>query len=82
MEYINLYYLSIFAPLLFIVWISKIDVINSRIFIALLFLYALIYRTYLDGKRLEAKNIIQERDIWKINHMGNSFKYFKELYLK
>ncbi|MDO9274666.1 MAG: hypothetical protein Q7T92_03845 [Lutibacter sp.] len=46
------------------------------------FFYSLIYRTYIDGKRLADKNILQKKDSWKMMIPGSHIKYFKELYLK
>ncbi len=81
MKNLFLYYLSIFVPLGLIIWLSKIESIDSLYFILLFFFYALIYRTYLDGYRLYKKNIILKKDIWKMIIPGNRFEYFKELYL-
>jgi len=82
MKNIFIYYLAIIAPLGILIWISKTDLINSTFFVLLLFFYALIFRTYVDGKRLSDKNIIPEKDIWKMIIPGKRFEYFRELYLK
>ena len=55
---------------------------NPTLFVLLLFFYALIFRTYVDGKRLADKNIIQKKNIWKMIIPGKRFEYFRELYLK
>lgn len=44
--------------------------------------YVLIFRTYIDGKRLHEKNLIDKKDIWKMVIPGNHIKYFKALYSK
>ena len=82
MKNILVYYLLIFVPFGLIVWVSRIELINSSVFVLLLFLYAFVYRTYLDGYRLFKKNIIAKKDIWKMIIPGSRLQYFKELYLK
>ncbi|MHB1146219.1 MAG: hypothetical protein ACYC01_01340 [Lutibacter sp.] len=76
------YYVLILTPIGLMIWLLKTDSINSLGFIGLMFFYSLIYRTYIDGKRLNDKNIIQKKDIWKMMIPGSHMKYFKELYLK
>ena len=75
------YYLKILIPLGILIWLNKTD-LNPTLFVFLLFFYALIFRTYVDGKRLADKNIIPKKDIWKMIIPGKRFEYFKELYLK
>jgi hypothetical protein len=82
MKNLLVYYLMTLLPLGVIVWLSKIDFINSTAFVALLFFYTLIYRTYIDGKKLADKNIIKKKDIWKLIIPGSRVEHFKELYLK
>lgn len=82
MKNIFIYYLIVIAPLVIIVLLSRADIINARWFVALLFFYAFPFRTYIDGRRLAAKSIIDKKDIWKVIITGKNFKYFKELYLK
>ena len=76
------FYILILAPLGILFWLNKSDLINGTLFVILLIFYALVYRTYTDGKRLAYKNIIQKKDIWKMIIPGNRFEHFKELYLK
>ena len=76
------YYILILAPLGILFWLNKSDLINGTLFFGLLFFYALIYRTYIDGKKLADKNIIPKKDIWKMIIPGNRLEHFKELYLK
>ena len=76
------YYLLILTPLGLMVWLLRTDLISVWGFVGLMFFYAFIYRTYTDGKRLAAKNIIAEKDIWKMVFPGSRIAYFKDLYLK
>ncbi|HSQ47449.1 MAG TPA: hypothetical protein VLM44_11095 [Lutibacter sp.] len=76
------YYLLILIPIGLMIWLLKTDSINSWEFVGLMFFYSLIYRTYVDGKRLADKNIIMKKDIWKMIIPGKHIEYFKELYLK
>jgi len=82
MKNIFIYYLFAFLPVGIIVWLNKSNFIGSTEFACLLFVYALVYRTYIDGKRLADKNIIPKKDIWKMIIPGMHMKHFKELYLK
>jgi len=82
MKNIFIYYLTIIAPLGIIIWLVKTDLLNSTEFVGLLFFYILVFRTYVDGKRLVDKNIIPEKDIWKMIIPGKHFEYFKKLYLE
>tara|TARA_R100000750_G_C2291434_1_gene75095 strand:+ start:324 stop:572 length:249 start_codon:yes stop_codon:yes gene_type:complete len=82
MKNIFIYYLTILTPLAIIIWLNKTESINSKYFVGLLFFYLLIFRTYIDGKRLSDKNVIPKKDIWKMIIPGKHIEYFKELYLK
>ena len=82
MKNIFIYYLTILTPLAVLIWLNKTNSINSTYFVGLLFFYLLIFRTYVDGKRLYDKNIIPKKDIWKMIIPGKHIEYFKELYLK
>ena len=55
------FYILILAPLGILFWLNKSDLINGTLFVILLIFYALVYRTYTDGKRLANKNIIQKK---------------------
>ena len=76
------YYILILAPIGILFWLNKTDLLNGSMLVGLILFYALIYRTYTDGKRLADKNIIPEKDIWKMIIPGNRIEHFKELYLK
>lgn len=82
MKNIFIYYLLILTPLAIILWLNKTNSLNSAYFVGLLLFYLLIYRTYIDGKRLCDKNVIPKKDIWKMIIPGKQIEYFKELYLK
>ena len=71
-----------FSPIFILVYLSKTELISSELFVFLLFFYAFIYRTYLDGKRLSDKGIIDKNNIWEMIIPGKRFEYFGELYLK
>ncbi len=72
----------IFEPFGIILWLCKIGLITPTLFVVLLMFYVVIYRTYIDGKRLYKKNVIPKKDIWKMIIPGKRLEYFKELYLK
>ncbi|HNV28012.1 MAG TPA: hypothetical protein PKJ83_02675 [Cyclobacteriaceae bacterium] len=78
---IFIYYLSITIPVVAIVALRKSELITSTWFVILLFAYLLIYRVYVDSKRLIDKGIIEKKDFWKMILPGQQLKYFKELYL-
>ena len=82
MKNLFIYYLTILSHIGMLTWLSRIDLVNPTLFVLLLFFYVLIFRTYVDGKRLSDKNVIQKKDIWKMIIPGKRFEYFKELYLK
>ncbi|MGY0393287.1 hypothetical protein ACW5R3_12100 [Bizionia sp. KMM 8389] len=82
MKNLFIFYILILAPLGILLWLNKSDLINGVLFVGLIIFYALIYRTYTDGKRLADKNIIEKKDIWKMIIPGNRLVHFKELYLK
>jgi hypothetical protein len=82
MKNLFIYYLKILSPIGVLTWLSRTDLVSSTLFVLLLFFYVLIFRTYVDGKRLSDKNVIQKKDIWKMIIPGKRFEYFKELYLK
>lgn len=81
MKNIYLYYIAIFAPLLFLVVLIQSNSLPLGISIFLLLVYIFLYRTYIDGLRLVSKKILAESEIWKLSTYGVRSKYFKELYL-
>jgi membrane protease YdiL (CAAX protease family) len=80
MKNIYVYYISFIAPLflLLTLWNS----LNSTWALVLLMMYAIVYRTWLDGTRLYKKGLISKKDIWKVSYNGSRINYFKELYLQ
>ena len=82
MKNIFIYYLTILTALAIIAWLNKTELISPIYLMIFLFFYALIFRTYTDGKRLFDKNIFKKKDIWKIIIPGKRFEFFKELYFK
>lgn len=76
------YYFIILAPIGVLFGLSASNLLDGTLFFVLILFYALVYRTYTDGKRLANKNLIEKRDIWKMLIPGSRLKYFKELYLK
>ncbi|ARN77565.1 hypothetical protein BST97_05935 [Nonlabens spongiae] len=76
------FYMVILVPLGIIFLLNKADFINGTLLVGILLFYALVYRTYTDGKRLADKKIIQKKDIWKMILPGKRFEHFRELYLK
>jgi hypothetical protein len=74
------FYLTILAPLAAIIWLSRENIIEGWVLVAVLIGYAVIYRTYTDGKRLIEKNVLQERDLWKMIMPGMRSRYFIQLY--
>ena len=82
MKNIFIYYLAFTAPIGIIIWLFKSKPIDSEIILGILFFFTLIYRPYIDGKRLVEKNIIEKKEIWKMILPWKTRQYFKELYLK
>jgi len=76
------YYLVIIVPIVIVGLLRKTEMINSVSFVIALAVYALIFRTYTDGRRLADKGIIKETDIWKMIIPGQRIKYFKDLYIR
>jgi len=76
------YYLLILVPLAAIFLLNGFDIINSGQFVGLFFFYLLVYRTYIDGKKLADKNLIPKKDIWKMVIPGKRIHFIRELYFK
>lgn len=76
------YYIAILAPLLLFAGLEMLQNIDSRLFVAFIFSYALLYRTYTDGTRLAEKGVIDKKDIWKTSWKGYQVQYFRELYFR
>ena len=82
MKNIIKFYSAILVPIGILVWLNRADKLKSEVFVFLLLIYILVYRTFTDGMRLYEKGIIQKEDIWKTVLFGYHFKYFKQLYFK
>ena len=80
MKNILIYYLAILLPIPLLIWISRTD--NSGWFTILLLVYALPYRTLIDGMRLISKRIIKWSEIWKLLIPGQRLEYTRDLYFK
>ncbi len=80
MKKLIVYYFLIITPFAVLIYATKNGLINSSWFVALLFIYVLIYRTLTDYVRLRSKNIIGKNQFWKILIPGARIKYFRELY--
>lgn len=63
MKNIFIYYLLIIAPLGIIVWLMNVQLITGMLSFYLLLFYTFVYRTFIDGKRLELKHVISKQDI-------------------
>jgi hypothetical protein len=74
------YYLAILVPILLLNWMAKS--VNSIWFAIFLLIYALPYRTLIDGVRLVNKKVIKRSEIWKLLIPGQRIEYTKDLYLK
>ncbi len=79
---IFVYYCVVLVPFTIIFLLGLTNTINSNWFVYSLCFYLLIYRTYIDGKRLADKGLIDKKDIWKMIVPGQRFRFFKDLYLR
>ena len=79
---IYFYYTAILSPLAILLFLMRMNYLDSWLFIILIIAYSLIYRTYVDGLRLVSKGILEKSDIWKMVYNGRRFQYFKVLYFK
>ena len=79
MKNLFIYYFSILLPLPLLILSSFND---SILFVSLLVLY-IIYRSFIDSKRLLDKGILKKNEIWKMFIIPfYSFNYFRELYFE
>lgn len=82
MKNLLFYYVLILTPIGILFWLNQTHLLEGNVVLILFLFYALVYRTYVDGKRLADKNIIPKKDIWKMIIPGKRSKYLKDLYLK
>ena len=80
MKNIIVYYLAILLPIPLLIWLSKTN--NSDWFTFLLLVYALPYRTLIDGMRLISKRLMRWNENWKLFIPGQRLEYTRELYFK
>jgi len=80
MKNVTLYYIAIFLPILFIIWLSITD--RQIWFMIVLLIYFLPYRTFIDGWRLVSKKLIKWSDVWKLIIPGRKLEYTRDLYFK
>ncbi|PIX09391.1 MAG: hypothetical protein COZ75_07010 [Flavobacteriaceae bacterium CG_4_8_14_3_um_filter_34_10] len=82
MKNLKIYYLAIIAPLIIIFIFYKFHIFDSTYLLIIFLIYATIYRTYTDSKRLIDKKIIPKKDFWKLLIPGTRIEHFRELYIK
>lgn len=82
MKNIIVYYFAMILPAAIIFYLSLTNGINSNWFVYLFGFYLFAYRTYIDGKRLADKGLIESKDIWKMIIPGRRLRFFKDLYLR
>ncbi len=77
-----IYYLKVLLPLPLIFICLEADTVWLGL--GLLLFYSLLYKPFIDAKRLENKGIIKRGDYRKIFFYigGFQIKYFKELYFE
>ena len=73
------YYIFIIAPLILIYPIVKLE--NTALMVWFLFIYV-IYRGFIDGKRLIDKGILKKEELWKTFIPFYTSRYFRELYFE
>ncbi len=80
MKNIVVYYFAILLPIPLLIWLS----LSGRFvwFSILLLIYALPYRTVIDGARLVDKHLMTWKQVWKLLIPGRRLKYTRELYFK
>lgn len=82
MKNIVVYYILAIVPVAIIFTLSTTDMINSHWFVYSFCAYLFIYRTYIDGKRLADKGLIEKKDIWRMIIPGYRNRFFRDLYLR
>jgi hypothetical protein len=82
MKNIVVYYFVVIVPAAAIFLLAHSDMINSNWFVFSFGFYLFIYRTYIDGKRLSDKGLIEKKDIWKLIIPWQRWRFFKDLYLR
>lgn len=80
MKNIFLYYFLFLSPGIILAVFR--DSLPGNIALLLLALCVFLYRTLLDGLRLNAMGILEKKEIWKMAVPGMRGKYFKQLYFQ
>ena len=80
MKNISMYYFAILAPLAVLFSLSELGYIGPKNLVLFFLFYLVVYRTYIDGLRLTAKNLISRKDMWKLMLPGSRSEYLRELY--
>lgn len=79
MKNILIYYFAIILPIPLIIFISK----DNSIFFAMMLLFYIVFRGFIDGQRLIEKNVIEKNDLWKSVLIPFwSSRFFKQLYFE
>ncbi len=73
------YYLKIFVPLGALFTLLDFNLTSPLPFL-LFFFYVLVYRTYIDAKKLVEQDVILKKDMWKLVIPFRRVRYFKQLY--
>ena len=82
MKNILVYYFAILVPLAILFSLSQLGYVGPRSLVLLFLFYLVVYRTYVDGLRLVAKDLISRKDIWKLMLPGSRSAYVRELYFE
>jgi len=78
MRNLTLYYIAILFPFAIVLWFG----FNAPpYFVPLLFAY-ILYRGFIDSKRLMEKGLIEKNEWWKGFNPYYTLKYFKQLYFQ
>ena len=79
MKNIFIYYFVIILPIPLLITISKDD----SLFFAIMLLFYIVFRGFVDGQRLIEKNVIEKKDLWKsvLIPFWKS-RFYKQLYFE
>ena len=79
MKNIFIYYFVIILPIPLLITISKDD----SLFFAIMLLFYIVFRGFIDGQRLIEKNVIEKKDLWKsvLIPFWKS-RFYKQLYFE
>lgn len=74
------FYAILFAPLLILFLVSRLDLISPGVFAVSLLLYALFYHPVCSYLRLKATNKLGTNSLWKFFVPFWSLQFFEEIY--